>query len=350
MPRHVAWLLVIFAASWSGLGHTSRVNGGFFPSQEIFNGTTTLEEQATVGRDDPDRTRLFHNKFRPNIIIDNSIAGGGNLGVWRPPPASYIRPRPPNLNVLPPPPVIYDPQSPDKFYQVQDFQGIQGLQGPGFYPGDYVNPYPAYAGNDQCNIMGPLLALKKALFTVLKIAAVKIPVLALKFLTKAFAFLVLIGPLLLPLLLLFPVPVYGFVNNGFNLNTGFGNTFANQNPNLGNAGGNINLNRNPNQNLNNVNGGRNRGAQRALPSLAKGPCFPRVSCEMGYWGFQTQIAWILDHIHETLHPTFPKLFELWKKAYHHGGVGRDCSLLYKCPKMDELIVVAKQYKFLPEEP
>ncbi|XP_059478367.1 hybrid signal transduction histidine kinase G-like [Neocloeon triangulifer] len=368
MPRQLVWFLWL-------LGAANCIRSTVFqPSPEVYNGTTTLEEQATAGRDDPDRTRLFNNNgYKRPLIIDSAIAGGGNLGAWRPPPPvsqPFFRPRPPNINVIPPPPTVYDPEGLDKYYQV-GFQGggfQPGFQG-GAYPGDFVNPYPAYGGGggDQCNIIGPLISLKKALFTVVKIAAVKLPVLALKFLTKAFAFIVLIGPLLLPLLLLFPVPVYGFANNGFNLNTGFGNNFANQNPNNvnnnpnnvnGNINNNNNLNRNPNnnnlgrlpnQNLNNNNLNVGRSIQkRALSVIAKGPCFPRAACEMGFWGYQTQVAWILDHVHESLKPTFPKLFNLWRVAYHQGGEGRDCPALYTCPTIDKVVVLAKQHNLLPE--
>jgi hypothetical protein len=54
-----------------------------------------------------------------------------------------------------------------------------------------------------------LLALKKALFKVVKLAAIKLPIIALKVITKVTTFLVFIGPIMLPLLLLFPVPVFG---------------------------------------------------------------------------------------------------------------------------------------------
>jgi len=58
-----------------GIGFNSAIS--FYPlqqqqpPQEELNGTTTLEEQATAGRDSPpyDRTRIFNNRCA--LIIEN---------------------------------------------------------------------------------------------------------------------------------------------------------------------------------------------------------------------------------------------------------------------------------------
>lgn len=56
---------------------------------------------------------------------------------------------------------------------------------------------------------------------------------------------------------------------------------------------------------------------------------------------------MLDHVHETLPPTFPKIFFAWKRAYYQGGNGANCNTTYFCPKMDQLLKVAKDFKMLP---
>jgi hypothetical protein len=55
---------------------------------------------------------------------------------------------------------------------------------------------------------------------------------------------------------------------------------------------------------------------------------------------------ILDHVHESLTPTFPKIFFTWRRAYHQGGKGDDCDALYVCPMMHKIVRVAKDLKIL----
>jgi len=60
MVRSSVWCLLLWllGSVWCGRAIS------FYPQQDAFNGTTTLEEQATAGRDSPDdKNRLFINRL-----------------------------------------------------------------------------------------------------------------------------------------------------------------------------------------------------------------------------------------------------------------------------------------------
>lgn len=89
------------------------------------------------------------------------------------------------------------------------------------------------------------------------------------------------------------------IPNGNNFNNGQGNNFNNNNNNNGQGGTNGNFQGGNFQGGNNFQngvqtrpgqGGRQAAVAR-LPQFAKGPCLPRVACEMGYWGYKHQVAW-----------------------------------------------------------